>query len=247
MTFSEEQRRAARSRLIFACDMQTLPEAVEVGETLKDSVGMWKIGLELFLREGRAVVERMSAFGLPIFLDLKLHDIPATVARAILNLEGLPIRFLTIHASGGLLMLQEAAAAAGQLSSRPTLLGVTVLTSLGPEDLVRDGYPGTVRDLVVMRLRNCMEAGVGGVVASALEVGTLSTLVPAGFSLVIPGIRPASGAQDQKRVATPAAAISAGATHLVVGRPIRDAADPAGAAAEIVQEIARAAAGEACH
>ncbi len=243
MTISPEQLEAARRRLIFACDMQTLSEAVEAGEALKDSVGMWKIGLELFLREGRPVVERMAAFGLPIFLDLKLHDIPATVSRAILNLEGLPIRFLTIHASGGVGMLKEAAAAAQKLTSRPTLLGVTVLTSLGPDDLARDGYTGTVGDLVVARLHACLEAGVGGVVASALEVASLAALVPAGFSLVIPGIRPASGAQDQKRVATPAAAIAAGATHLVVGRPIRDAAEPARAADEIVLEIARAAAG----
>jgi orotidine-5'-phosphate decarboxylase len=246
MTQPREHLDAARGRLIFACDVQTLSEAVELGEALRNSVGMWKIGLELFLREGRSVVERMSAFGLPIFLDLKLHDIPATVSRAILNLDHLPIRFLTLHASGGLEMMREAAAAAAKLSSRPTLLGVTVLTSLGAEDLARDGYTGTVNDLVVSRLHGCLEAGVGGVVASALEVGALSSLVPAGFSLVIPGIRPASGAQDQKRVATPAAAIAAGATHLVVGRPIRDAADPAGAADGIVLEIASAAAGEPC-
>ncbi|MBU1243764.1 orotidine-5'-phosphate decarboxylase [Myxococcota bacterium] len=244
MTYSSGQLEAARSRLIFACDVQTLAEAVEAGEMLKNSVGMWKIGLELFLREGRPVVERIAAFGLPIFLDLKLHDIPATVSRAILNLDQLPIRFLTIHASGGQEMLREAAAAAAKLSSRPTVLGVTVLTSLGGEDLARDGYSGTVGELVVARLRACLDAGVGGVVASALEVGTLAGLVPAGFSLVIPGIRPSSGVQDQKRVATPGAAIAAGATHLVVGRPIRDAADPAGAANDIVLEIARAAFGE---
>ncbi len=241
MELTRDQLEAARGRLIFACDVQTLDEALEVGERLKASVGLWKIGLELFLREGRPVVERMAALGKPVFLDLKLHDIPATVGRAIRNLEGLPIRFLTVHASGGVEMLREAQAAADSLSCRPTLLGVTVLTSLGAEDLARDGYPGQVGELVQARLGACLEAGIGGVVASALEVGDLAARTPPGFSLVIPGIRPGSGTQDQKRVATPAAAIAAGATHLVVGRPIRDAADPAAAAESIVREIAAAA------
>ncbi len=240
MQTNRETWEMAKSRLIFALDVQTAEEAVLLGEILKDSVGMWKIGLELFLREGRAVVERMAAFGLPVFLDLKLHDIPATVHRAIRNLDGLPLRFITVHASGGLEMLRQAQSAADGLSCRPTLLGVTVLTSLGAEDLARDGFSRTVEELVISRTQLCLEAGVGGVVASALEVGALQDRVPSGFARVIPGIRPGHDVQDQKRTATPAGAIAAGATHLVVGRPIRDAADPAQAAREIVDEIASA-------
>ena len=234
----------ARKRLIFALDVQTADEALVFGERLADSVGMWKIGLELFLREGRAVVERMAAFGLPIFLDLKLHDIPATVHRAIRNLDGLPLRFLTVHAGGGLEMLRQAQAAAETLSSRPTILGVTVLTSLGAGDLAREGFTKTPEELVILRTQMCLEAGVGGVVASALELDALKNLVPPDFARVIPGIRPGTGMQDQKRTATPGAAIAAGATHLVVGRPIRDAADPVKAAQGIVQEIFAALQGD---
>lgn len=230
----------AKSRLIFALDVQTANEAVLWGERLVNSVGMWKIGLELFLREGRSVVERMASFGLPIFLDLKLHDIPVTVHRAILNLEGLPLQFLTVHASGGLEMLRQAQAAADLLSSHPTILGVTVLTSLGIEDLARDGFTKTPEELVISRVRLCQQAQVKGVVASALEVGSLKHLVPPDFVRVIPGIRPGHNTQDQKRTATPSAAIVAGATHIVVGRPIRDAADPVLAAQAIVHEIAMA-------
>ncbi len=238
MKYSEEHLQLAKSRLIFACDVQNRKEAMEYGALLKDSVGMWKIGLELYLREGRTVVEEMAAFGLPVFLDLKLHDIPATVERAIRNLEGLPIRFLTVHASGGIEMMRRAALAAASLSCAPTVLGVTVLTSLSAEDLSRDGYSSSIRSLVLSRMNNCVESGIGGVVASALEISVLAAIAPPGFSIVIPGIRPSGNAQDQKRVATPGAAIFDGATHLVVGRPIRDAADPKQAAHEIMMEIA---------
>ncbi|MBU1241520.1 orotidine-5'-phosphate decarboxylase [Myxococcota bacterium] len=232
---------AARKRLILALDMPGAKEALELAETVKDVVGCFKVGLQLFLREGPSIVERVARLGVPVFLDLKLHDIPATVAKAVISLKGLPISFLTIHTAGGIEMMEAAADAASSLDSSLALLGVTLLTSLSESDFPQVGLMGSSQELVLRRAMLAREAGLAGVVASAREVSRLRQAVGEGFYLVIPGIRPAgAGNDDQKRIATPQSAIALGATHLVVGRPISASADPGQSARAILSMIEEA-------
>jgi orotidine-5'-phosphate decarboxylase len=203
-------------------------------DRLEGQPRFYKVGLELYLAEGRRAVERVQARGGRVFLDLKLHDIPETVARAVSAAIRMGVDLLTVHVAGGREMLRRAVeAAAGQVG----LLGVTVLTSLGAQDLEADGSSGTVAELVGRRARLASEVGVAGLVCSAHELSLARAAGPT-LLLVVPGVRP-SGAQadDQQRVATPAAAARGGADYLVVGRPIRDAASPAQAFADIVEEI----------
>ncbi len=205
-------------------------------------VDMIKIGLQLFTRHGPGLVERIAARGFDrIFLDLKLHDIPNTVASAIQSLGDLPIEYLTLHASGGREMMRAAEEAKARARPRLTLLGVTVLTSIGTEALNETGIPGEPAAQVGRLARLARDSGLGGLVCSPAELPALRGELGATLKLVTPGVRPAGSARDdQARVLTPAEAARAGASGIVVGRPILKAADPAAAARAIRAELANA-------
>jgi orotidine-5'-phosphate decarboxylase len=193
-----------------------------------------KVGLELFVAAGARAVETVQRRGAKVFLDLKLHDIPETVARAVASARSLGAELLTVHTAGGREMMRRAVDVA---QGRPGILGVTVLTSLGEDDLRADGMGGTLREVVVRRAALAEAAGAAGIVCSPQEVADVRA-ASATLALVVPGVRPAGAAVgDQKRVATPQSAIAAGADYLVVGRPIRDARDPAAAFAAVVAEV----------
>ena len=235
----------ARDRLIFALDVNSRYEALELAKKLVGHVGVFKIGLELFSSEGPAVVKAVTDVGGAVFLDLKLHDIPTTVERAALNASRLGVRFLTVHASGGRRMLEAACrgaregAGTGRESAK--ILAVTVLTSMEDQDLRDIGLDGPVVAAAERFALLADRATCYGVIASAREAAAIRAVCRDKFAIVTPGIRPAgSDAQDQARFETPASAIEQGADFLVVGRPIRDAADPAAAADAIVAEIASA-------
>jgi orotidine-5'-phosphate decarboxylase len=230
----------ARSRLVFALDYPTLAEARSGAALVLDSVGVLKVGLELFAREGPAAARCASDLGCEVFLDLKLHDIPETVARAVQSAVELGVRYLTLHASGGPRMLEQAVRQAE--GSSLTLLAVTVLTSLDAADLAVLGVAEPPAAHAVRLARLARTSGVGGIVCSPAEVGAMRSELGPNAVLVTPGIRPRGsiGLDDQKRTGTPEAAIRSGASLLVVGRPIRDADDPAAAARAIADEIARA-------
>ncbi|WP_437650664.1 orotidine-5'-phosphate decarboxylase [Sorangium sp. So ce362] len=232
----------ARRRLVFPLDFATLDEARAAATRVAPSVGVLKVGLELFVREGPAAIEIGRSLGLDVFLDLKLHDIPETVARAVASAAAHGVRYLTVHAAGGAEMLTRAAQEAAR-SQELILLAVTVLTSLDDDDLAAQGVQGSASEHVVRLAQLARGAGIHGFVASPQEMPALRQALGQGELLVTPGIRLGPGpagapADDQKRIATPSAAISAGADLLVVGRPIRDAADPLATARSIVQEIA---------
>ncbi|HTN82403.1 MAG TPA: orotidine-5'-phosphate decarboxylase [Sorangium sp.] len=232
----------ARRRLVFPLDYPNLEEARAAATRVAPSVGVLKVGLELFVREGPSAVEIGKSLGLDVFLDLKLHDIPATVAGAVASAAALGVRYLTVHAAGGAEMLRRAAQEAAR-SQELILLAVTMLTSLDEGDLAAQGVQGSASEYVVRMAQLARGAGIHGFVASPQEVPALRQALGPGELIVTPGIRlgPAPDGErvdDQKRIATPSAAISAGADLLVVGRPIRDAADPLAAARSIVQEIA---------
>ncbi len=202
-----------------------------------------KLGKEFFSAQGAAGIRAVVPAGTPLFLDLKFHDIPNTVASALKAVAPLKPTFITLHAAGGPGMLKAAAEAVRELGAdRPKLLGVTVLTSLDQGDLAAIGVPGSVEAQVLRLARLAMDCGIDGIVAAPSEIGALRAALGPKAILVIPGIRPAgSAADDQKRVLTPAEALSAGASWLVIGRPITAAADPAGAARAIAAELAAAA------
>ena len=218
------------NRLFVALDTPDLAKARAIATKVRHHVGGIKLGLEFFMANGRAGVREMAELELPIFLDLKLHDIPNTVAKAIMALRGLDPAILTVHAAGGRAMLEDAKAAA-PLGTK--VIAVTTLTSLDATDLTSIGCAGSAHDQVLRLTELAREAGVDGVVCSGEEVAAAHKLWPKGF-FVVPGVRPANGAiGDQKRVVTPRAAIDAGASILVVGRPITQARDPDVAAREI--------------
>jgi orotidine-5'-phosphate decarboxylase len=228
----------ARRRLVFPLDYATLPEARRGAELVASAVGVLKVGLELFVREGAQAVALGREFDREVFLDLKLHDIPETVERAVRSAANFGVRYLTVHASGGTAMLERAVAAAHAAPSPLTILAVTVLTSLDTADLGTMGIATNAEEHVVGLARLAYAAGVRGFVASAAEASALRSALGPDALLVMPGIRPSTNAtQDQKRVTTPARAIEDGADLLVVGRPIRDAADPLAAARSVVAEI----------
>jgi orotidine-5'-phosphate decarboxylase len=231
----------ARRRLAFALDYPTLSEARRGAEHVAPQVGVLKVGLELFLREGPAAVRALDDLGCGLFLDLKLHDISKTVERAVANACELGVRYLTLHCSGGPGMLEAAAQRAARENTGLCLLGVTVLTSLDQSDLLAVGVSDSPGQQAERLARLAQQSGLGGLVCSTEEVQRLRRVVGPDLVLVTPGIRPTGGeAGDQKRVGTPAEAIRQGSSLLVVGRPIRDAGDPAAAAASIVQEIVSA-------
>lgn len=229
----------ARQKLIVALDVPDAKSAVRLLERLEGTCTWFKVGLELFVAGGPAVLEPIVARGHNVFLDLKLHDIPNTVAGAVKSAAGLGVRMLTLHAGGGPAMLVAAKDALAGVKTPPELLAVTVLTSMDAAELGRVGVdrePGTQVELLA---RTGLEAGIRGFVCSPQEVAAVRALTGPEGVLVIPGIRP-SGTQsgDQKRVAGPAEAIRRGASYLVVGRPITQAPDPAEAANAILREMA---------
>jgi len=218
------------SRVYVALDTPDIDKAKAIATRVRHHVGGIKLGLEFFMANGRHGVLEMHELGLPIFLDLKLHDIPNTVGKAIQALRGLEPAVLTVHASGGRAMLEDAKAAA---PSTTKVVAVTMLTSLDENDLLATGVQGSSHDQVLRLTELAMDAGVDGIVCSGEEVRAAHKLWPKGF-FVVPGVRPANGAiGDQKRVVTPRAAVDAGASILVVGRPITAAEDPDLAAREI--------------
>lgn len=225
------------NRLIAALDVSTKDQADELLAKLGGVPSWVKIGLELFTALGPAIVEDVAKRGHSVMLDLKLHDIPETVGRATAAVANLGAGLCTVHAAGGRKMLEAAVANAGNMR----ILAVTVLTSLNETDLDDIGALGPVESLVVRRAALATQAGCRGIVASPNEVLALRRTLPPTSWIVTPGIRPTGAAHgDQKRVTTPAAARQAGADLVVVGRPIRDAADPAAMAAAIVEELASA-------
>ena len=218
------------NRLFVALDTPDLAKARALASKVRHHVGGIKLGLEFFMANGRSGVREMAELDLPIFLDLKLHDIPNTVAKAIMALRGLDPAILTVHAAGGRAMLEDAKAAA-PLGTK--VVAVTTLTSLDGSDLVSIGCVNSAHDQVLRLTELAKEAGVDGVVCSGEEVAAAHKLWPKGF-FVVPGVRPAGGVVgDQKRVVTPRAALDAGASILVIGRPITQAPDPDVAAREI--------------
>ncbi|HZQ91995.1 MAG TPA: orotidine-5'-phosphate decarboxylase [Terriglobales bacterium] len=227
-----------RDRIIVALDVSTAGEARKLVSTLADVVSTFKIGKQLFTAEGPAIVRELVGAGHGVFLDLKFHDIPTTVGAAVRSAASLGVKMLTVHAAGGSAMLRAAADAAAQSVARPTVLAVTVLTSFQENDLRETGVSGRVVDQALRLGALALGNGCGGLVSSPREAAELRRELGAGFALITPGIRPAgSEAGDQARAATPTAAIQAGVTHLVVGRPITAAADPSGAATQILEEL----------
>jgi len=223
-----------RDRLIVALDVPSLDEALTLADMLSPHVGRLKIGLELFSRSGPDGVARIAKRA-PVMLDLKLHDIPATVSRTAKALSELDVEMVTLHAEGGSQMMQKAASAAPDLK----FLAVTVLTSLDQAALAQVGIAGDIKEVVAQRATLSVASGCAGVVASPQEASMLRRLLGPGPLIVTPGVRPPGTDEgDQKRTATPRAAIVAGADFVVVGRPIRDAADPVDAAKTLVDEIA---------
>ena len=226
----------ARERLIVALDVPAADDALRLVDRLAGRVGLFKIGSQLFTAAGPEIVRAVVARNQKVFLDLKYHDIPNTVAAAVKSAFRLGISLLTLHGLGGRAMLEAAAAARPAVGLR--LLAVTVLTSHDEASLSEVGLSGPLFDSVRRLARLAKDAGIDGVVASPHEVGLIREACGEAFLIVTPGIRRA-GAQagDQARMATPAAALAAGANYLVVGRPITEAADPARAAAAIVREM----------
>jgi len=223
------------NRLIAALDAPTRDEADALVRRLEGVPSWVKVGLELFCAEGPGLVRDYTQRGLAVMLDLKLHDIPETVARATGRVAALGAGLLTVHAGGGRAMLEAAVKAAGGMR----VLAVTVLTSLDDADLVAVGAQGPVGELVKRRAALAIEAGCAGVVASPHEVAAIRAFAPRELLIVTPGVRPAGAAAgDQKRVMTPKQARLAGADLVVVGRPLRDAPDPAAAARAIIAELA---------
>jgi orotidine-5'-phosphate decarboxylase len=227
----------ADDRLIVALDLASVEAAEALVARLGDHVSFYKIGMELCYVGGIALGQRLAGAGKKVFFDLKLHDIPNTVERASAQIAGLGATFMTVHAYPQTM----AAAVTGARGSGLRLLAVSVLTSMADDDAARAGYGLGVTDLVRRRAKQAQETGVHGLVCSALEIAAVRQTVGEALTLVTPGIRPAgSAAGDQKRVMTPGEAIAAGAGHLVVGRPISQAADPVAVVQTIRAEMASA-------
>jgi orotidine-5'-phosphate decarboxylase len=227
--------RELRSRLIVALDHPNFDAAIGQVEGLGELVSFYKVGLELFTATGPTALFELRARKKSVFLDLKIHDIPETAYRATKVASALGAALVTVHAAGGVAMMERAVAGAGEKTG---ILAVTVLTSLERVDLDRDGHPLSVEALVVRRARLAQEAGCAGVVASPREVAAIRAAVRPDFLIVTPGVRPdGAGGDDQKRVATARQAIADGASAVVVGRPIRDAASPREAAASLLREL----------
>ncbi|HIM46782.1 MAG TPA: orotidine-5'-phosphate decarboxylase [Alphaproteobacteria bacterium] len=229
-------------RILCAIDTADLGAALDLAEALAGRIGGLKIGKQLFTAHGPEAVARITGAGHQVFLDLKFHDIPATVAAAVAAAAALGCFVLTVHASGGPEMLRAAARATAAIANPPLVVGVTVLTSLNDGDLDTVGQSGPVPRQVLRLAELARECGLGGVVCSPHEITALRGALGGDFKLIVPGVRPDwAGADDQKRIMTPAEAVAVGADYLVIGRPITRAADPAEAAGRIADEIAAGA------
>jgi orotidine-5'-phosphate decarboxylase len=225
-----------KERIIVALDTDSPESALSAVKALAGHVGMFKVGMELFPRGGPDLVRKIHDAGADVFLDLKFHDIPNTVAGAVRSAAALGVRFTTVHASGGRQMLASAAEAAGGTGT--TILAVTVLTSLDGSDLSEIGVPSSPADMVLRLAGMAMREGIGGYVCSAREVSAVRELVGNSAVLVTPGVRlQDDAALDQKRVVTPFDAMRNGADYLVVGRPITKAADPVAAAGRFAADM----------
>jgi orotidine-5'-phosphate decarboxylase len=234
--------KTAKDYIVFPLDVPDPEAARSLVSLLADDVGMFKIGLELFVRSGPELVRYIAQAGsAKVFLDLKLHDIPATVQRAMAQVAELGVYFTTVHCGESQAMLEAAVAGAG---GKVNVLGVTVLTSVSPDDAKAAGYQERyytdLRQLVMKKAAMARDAGCAGVVCSGQEVRTVKDRLGSAFQAVTPGIRPAGKKvrqDDQSRIVTPAMAIERGSDYLVIGRPIRDAVDPKASAREIAAEI----------
>jgi orotidine-5'-phosphate decarboxylase len=227
-----------RERLIVALDVPSAGEAQKLVARISGSAGVYKVGLQLFIAEGPGIVRDLVSSGRQVFLDLKLHDIPTTIALAVKSAAELGVHMLTVHAGGGAAMLRAATEAA---AGRVNILAVTVLTSLNDDDMQEVGVSGRVSDQVLRMAALAKSAGCQGIVTSPRESSMVRRALGEGFAIVTPGVRPAGAeSNDQQRIATPAQAISNGASHIVVGRPITHAPDPAKAAAAIISEMEQA-------
>lgn len=229
--------------ILVALDVDDVTKALRLVEALTPLVGGFKIGKELFVSGGPDVVRRTRAAGAPVFLDLKFHDIPNTVARAVAAAVRLDVQMLTVHASGGRAMMEAAEQSAQETAAQasrpaPLVLGVTVLTSLEGRDLAEVGMESNVGRQVERLAALAVQSGLRGLVCSPLEIAGLRQLVPASVQLVTPGIRAANtGADDQKRTLSASEAVDAGANWLVIGRPIVAAPDPRAAVEAILQSL----------
>ena len=234
-------KQRTQDRLIIALDVSSAAEAVRMAEKLRGHVGVFKVGSQLFTAEGPVLARHLAALGEKVFLDLKFHDIPHTVHAAAREAARMRVTMLNVHASGGRKMMEAALEGSREGSSgrdRPLVLGVTVLTSLGTDDLGEIGLDGEAEAAAVRLARLAQMAGLDGVVASPCEISAIRGNCGSNFVIVTPGIRPATAAAgDQTRIATPKEAICAGADYLVVGRPITAAADLPAAADAIVAEM----------
>jgi orotidine-5'-phosphate decarboxylase len=231
----------AKQHLIVALDFPAADPALALAAKLEDQCRWFKVGLELYIAAGPSIVETLVGRGHSVFLDLKLHDIPNTVAGAVRSAATLGASLLTIHAAGGPAMLKAAQEAAAGLAAAPQLLAVTVLTSMDRAQLGAIGISGAPAEQVALLAKLGLDAGIDGFVCSPQEVAAIRALTGAKGVLVTPGIRPAGADKgDQQRIATPTYALDQGANYLVVGRPITQAADPALAAEAILFEIAEA-------
>ncbi len=226
---------AVKNPIIAALDVPDAEEALKLAKVIAPAVGAFKIGKELFVAAGPDIVKRVRDTGASVFLDLKFHDIPNTVAKAVASAVRLDVQMLTVHTCGGTAMLQAAGKAAGD---GPLVLGVTVLTSMRESDLAEVGLQKPPADQVLLLAQLATQAGLKGLVCSPQEIALLREALPPEVQLVTPGIRPAdSEAGDQKRIMTPADAIAAGANWLVIGRPIYAAENPRQAADEILDSL----------
>ena len=233
---SEERLKNARERLIIALDLPRAEDAVALARDLSGDVSFFKIGLQLYTAAGPDIVRAIGDGGVKIFLDLKLHDIPNTVAKAVAAAAELRVAMLTIHLSGGSRMIEAAVAAA---PPELLLLGVTVLTSVDEATLRETGVSGAVADQALRLARLGTDAGIRGLVASPHEVVALRAALPNDVQIVTPGVRPTwSAADDQKRFTTPREALQNGANYLVIGRPVTAHAQPREALDRIIREIA---------
>jgi orotidine-5'-phosphate decarboxylase len=231
----------SRDKLIVALDLPSAAQARQVISTIGEAVTTYKIGKQLFTAEGPGIVRDLVSSGRKVFLDLKFHDIPNTVGAAVSSAAKLGVSMLTVHASGGSKMLTAAVEAASQSAAKPMILAVTVLTSMSDSDLQEIGVSGNVLTQVTRLGALARSAGCQGLVASAHEARQLRRELGEDFEIITPGVRPAgSAAGDQARVLTPGEAIHAGATRLVVGRPVIEAENQARAARQILDEIEQA-------
>jgi orotidine-5'-phosphate decarboxylase len=242
----------AWEKIIVALDVPTAEAALRVAQKLHGHVGMFKVGSEVFTAEGPVLARYLVATGGRVFLDLKFHDIPNTVRAAARQAAMLGVSLLNVHASGGRKMMEAAlegvrlAEGARAVAAPTRVLAVTVLTSLGPEDLAEVGFQGSPEEVVVRLARLAQKAGLDGVVASPREITAVRKACGPNFLIVTPGVRPVTAASDdQTRIATPESAIRAGADYLVIGRPIIGAPDPVAAAEAFAAEMEKALAAPA--